>query len=61
MNGVVRNEYKEKDDRVEVFFQENNLGVVKNFEFLTNFVDLWKKVVYNSNIEIIYCSFKENI
>lgn len=46
--------YKEKDDRIELFFQEKNLGVVKNFEFLLNKVenkfymlsdqdDIWKK------------------
>ena len=27
-------EYEEKDKRVKVFYQENNLGYVKNFEFL---------------------------
>ena len=27
-------EYKEKDNRIQVFFQQNNLGVVKNIEFL---------------------------
>ena len=47
-------EYKEKDGRIEVFFQENNLGVVKNFEFLLEKVeakyymfsdqdDIWKE------------------
>ena len=47
-------EYKNKDSRVEVFLQENNLGVVKNFEFLLGKVeakyymfsdqdDIWKK------------------
>ena len=32
-------EYKNKDSRIEVFFQENNLGVVKNFEFLLRKVE----------------------
>ncbi len=32
-------EYKNKDSRVEVYFQENNLGVVKNFEFLLKKVE----------------------
>ena len=47
-------EYKEKDGRIDVFFQENNLGVVKNFEFLLEKVeakyymfsdqdDIWKE------------------
>lgn len=27
-------EYEEKDKRIKVFYQENNLGYVKNFEFL---------------------------
>ena len=47
-------EYKNKDSRIEVFFQENNLGVVKNFEFLLGKVeakyymfsdqdDIWKE------------------
>ena len=47
-------EYKNKDSRIEVFFQENNLGVVKNFEFLLEKVeakyymfsdqdDIWKE------------------
>ena len=50
----ILNEYKEKDNRVKIFFQERNLGVVKNFEFLLNKVeakyymfsdqdDIWKE------------------
>ena len=46
--------YKNKDSRIEVYFQENNLGVVKNFEFLLGKVeekyymfsdqdDIWKE------------------
>lgn len=46
--------YKKIDNRIEVFYQENNLGVVKNFEFLLNKVenryymlsdqdDIWKE------------------
>ena len=27
-------EYEEKDERIKVFYQEKNLGYVKNFEFL---------------------------
>lgn len=51
---AVLEEYKNKDSRIEVFFQENNLGVVKNFEFLLEKVeakyymfsdqdDIWKE------------------
>ena len=29
-------EYSQKDNRILIFFQEKNLGVVKNFEFLCN-------------------------
>jgi len=32
-------EYKEKDDRVDIYLQEQNLGVVKNIEFLLRKVD----------------------
>ena len=32
-------EYKNKDSRIQVFFQESNLGVVKNFEFLLKKVE----------------------
>lgn len=32
-------EYKEKDDRIEVYIQEKNLGVVKNVEFLLKKVE----------------------
>lgn len=35
----ILNEYKAKDERIEVFMQEENLGVVKNFEFLLGKVD----------------------
>ena len=27
-------EYKQKDSRIQVYYQENNLGYIKNFEFL---------------------------
>lgn len=30
----VLEEYKQKDNRITVYFQENNLGYIKNFEFL---------------------------
>lgn len=29
-------EYEKKDNRIEIYFQEKNLGYVKNFEFLLN-------------------------
>lgn len=32
-------EYKEKDERVEIYLQEKNLGVVKNIEFLLTKVE----------------------
>lgn len=46
--------YKNKDDRIILYYQDKNLGVVKNFEFLLNKVennyymlsdqdDIWKK------------------
>lgn len=46
--------YAKKDDRIQLFFQEKNLGVIKNFEFLLKNVkndfymfsdqdDIWKK------------------
>lgn len=51
---TILEEYKNKDSRIEIFFQENNLGVVKNFEFLLGKVeanyymfsdqdDIWKE------------------
>jgi len=47
-------EYKKKDSRIVLYFQQENLGVIKNFEFLLNKVeskfymfsdqdDIWKK------------------
>ena len=32
-------EYKQKDKRVVYYFQENNLGYIKNFEFLLTKVE----------------------
>ncbi len=32
-------EYEKKDERIKVYFQENNLGYVKNFEFLLTKVE----------------------
>jgi len=32
-------EYEKKDNRIEVYYQENNLGYVKNFEFLLTKVE----------------------
>ena len=57
-------EYKEKDNRIEVFLQKNNLGVVKNFEFLLGKVeakfymfsdqdDIWKENKIEKSIEKI--------
>ncbi len=51
---VILEEYKKKDNRIEIFYQEENLGVVKNFEFLLKKVenkffmfadqdDIWKE------------------
>ena len=47
-------EYEKKDNRIQLFFQEKNLGVMKNFEFLLKNVkndyymfsdqdDIWKQ------------------
>ena len=33
---MILEEYKNKDNRIEVYLQEKNLGVVKNIEFLLN-------------------------
>ena len=57
-------EYKEKDGRIDVFFQENNLGVVKNFEFLLEKVeakyymfsdqdDIWKETKIEKSLNKI--------
>ena len=57
-------EYKEKDARIDVFFQENNLGVVKNFEFLLEKVeakyymfsdqdDIWKETKIEKSLNKI--------
>lgn len=35
----ILNRYKEKDNRIVLFFQDKNLGVVKNFEFLLGKVE----------------------
>lgn len=59
-------EYEKKDDRIKVFFQEKNLGYVKNFEFLLNKVensiyalsdqdDIWNK----DKVEKSYNKLKE--
>ena len=32
-------EYKKKDSRIVLYFQQENLGVIKNFEFLLNKVE----------------------
>lgn len=60
-------EYEQKDDRIKVFFQEKNLGYVKNFEFLLKQVennyymlsdqdDVWLP----KKIEHAYKTIKEN-
>ena len=57
-------EYKKKDSRIEVYYQEQNLGVVKNFEFLLNKVenkyymlsdqdDIWKNEKIEKSIKKI--------
>lgn len=61
-------EYQQKDSRIEVFFQEENLGVVKNIEFLLGKVnsnvfmladqdDFWLKEKVEKSYE---CLKKEN-
>ena len=57
-------EYKEKDNRIILYFQKKNLGVIKNFEFLLEKVeneyymfsdqdDIWKKDKIKKSIEKI--------
>lgn len=64
----ILNEYKEKDERIEIFFQENNLGVVKNFEFLLEKVeakyymfsdqdDIWKETKIEKSLSKIEGGF----
>ena len=60
----ILNEYKAKDDRFEIFRQEENLGVVKNFEFLLKKVDA-KYYMFSDQDDIwkddkIEKSFKKN-
>lgn len=60
----ILNKYAEKDDRIVLFFQSENLGVVKNFEFLMNKVeseyfmfsdqdDVWKKDKISNSINLM--------
>lgn len=60
----ILNEYKEKDSRIEVFMQDDNLGVVKNFEFLLKKVeakyymfsdqdDIWKETKIEKSLNKI--------
>lgn len=55
-------EYKNKDDRIQLFFQGKNLGVIKNFEYLLKKVendyymlsdqdDIWKNNKIEKSIE----------
>ncbi len=55
-------EYKEKDDRIQLFFQAKNLGVIKNFEYLLKKVeskyymlsdqdDIWKENKIEKSVE----------
>ena len=57
-------EYKRKDNRIVLYFQKNNLGVVKNFEFLMKRVtseyfmfsdqdDIWKDFKIEKSIQKI--------
>ncbi len=57
-------EYKNKDNRIELFFQKNNLGVIRNFEFLLNKVenkyymfsdqdDIWKEFKIEKSVKKI--------
>ena len=57
-------EYEAKDDRIELYFQEINLGVIKNFEFLLKKVenkyymlsdqdDIWKENKVEKSVEKI--------
>ena len=57
----ILNEYVNKDNRIVVFLQEKNLGIVKNFEYLIQKVeneafmfsdqdDIWKKDKIEENI-----------
>lgn len=57
-------EYKNKDNRIEVFIQKENLGVVKNFEFLLEKVeskyymfsdqdDIWKETKIEKSLNKI--------
>ena len=58
-------EYKEKDNRIEIYLQETNLGVVKNIEFLLNKVenplymladqdDIWLPNKVEKSVEKLY-------
>lgn len=57
-------EYKNKDNRIEIYLQKDNLGVVKNFEFLLNKVqskyymfsdqdDIWKETKIEKSVNKI--------
>lgn len=57
-------EYKEKDNRIQLFFQGKNLGVIKNFEYLLKKVeskyymlsdqdDIWKKDKIEKSVDKI--------
>lgn len=37
--GEILKKYSQKDNRIEIYFQEKNLGYIKNFEFLLNKVE----------------------
>ena len=57
-------EYEKKDERIKIYFQKENLGVIKNFEFLLKKVenkyymfadqdDIWKKYKIEKSLKKI--------